>query len=529
MNSKVFWESVRAAPWRACTASQLTMLTGAGALLSAVLHTGAALLATPVALASTTALVLGGTGETDPGAVPGYIPAVERQYFPFTSCQVGSCQVLPTFAPLEGFPIAGNVTFDQSLAASLPVVDKEFHDQLNADPTGHFVLAGTSQGALVWAMEKAKLAKDPSAPPADQVEFVFIDNESRPNGGLLARFPPVTLPFLITLGQTAPTDTGYKTLDVAMQYDGFADFPAYPLNALADLNALAGVVYVHSSDVNSQTFATSLGIPTTRTGPDGYTQREFDELLNDPANQQQHGDTTYITIPTSKLPILQPLRDFGAFTGTNTVVKPISDLIEPTLRVLIETGYDRTASYGQPVKAGLFPALNPVKLAVDLVAAAGQGAGQALHDLGLGPQAVATSATTTGAHRDENTVDPSADRGEATKPNADDPKPRNDADEHQTRIKLRRIQTLKSTDVKRSEDGAGVKGAPSSKPHSADAEAAGTPSKATGSEGGASSSKTHGSEKGGAPSKAVGGTHRSTPTGHRTHPGTQHSKPQHSK
>jgi hypothetical protein len=506
-------------------AGPLTMLTGAGAFLAAVLHTGTTLLAAPVALAATTALVLGGTGETDPAAVPGYIPAIERQYFPFTSCQVPSCRVVPAFAPLEGFPIAGNVTFDQSLAASLPVVDKEFHDQLNADPTGHFVLAGTSQGALVWALEKAKLANDPSAPPADQVEFVFIDNESRPNGGLLARFPKVTIPFLITLGQVAPTDTGYKTLDVAMQYDGFADFPAYPLNALADLNALAGVIYIHSSDVNSQTFATSLGIPTTRTGPDGYTQEEFDELLNDPANQQQHGDTTYITIPTRQLPILQPLRDFGAFTGTPSVITPIVDLIEPTLGVLIETGYDRTASYGQPVMAGLIPALNPVKLAADLAAAAGQGAAQALHDLGLVPQAPATAATTPGTHRDENTVDPSAKRVEVTKLKVDVPKPDNNTDVHPTRIKRRGIQILKSTDVSGSQAAAGVNGAPNSKPHRGDAEAGGAPPKAAGSKTGASSAKSQGEDKGGAPSKTTGHTHRPTPASHRSHPHTeQHGK-----
>lgn len=505
-------------------AAPLTRLTGAGAFLVAVLHTGTTLLAAPVALAATTALVLGGTGETDPAAVPGYIPAIERQYFPFTACQVPSCRVLPTFAPLEGFPIAGNVTFDQSLAASIPVVDREFHDQLNADPTGHFVLAGTSQSALVWALEKAKLAKDPSAPPANQVEFVFIDNESRPNGGLLARFPKVTIPFLITLGQVAPTDTGYKTLDVAMQYDGFADFPAYPLNALADLNALAGVVYIHSSDVNSQTFANSLGIPTTRTGPDGYTQEEFDELLNDPANQQQHGDTTYITIPTSQLPILQPLRDFGAFTGTTSVIKPLVDLIEPTLGVFIETGYDRTASYGQPVMAGLIPALNPVKLAADLAAAAGQGAAQALHDLGLVPQASATSAKTTSTHRDEHTVDPSTKRVEVTTTKVDVPKPDNDTDVHPTRIRRHGIQSLKSTDVTKSEGGTEASGGRGSKPHRADAGAAGAPSKATGSEGGASSSKTHSPEKGGAPSKKAGGKHRSTPAGHHSRRGAQHRK-----
>jgi hypothetical protein len=313
---------------------------------------------------------------------------------------------------------------------------------------------------------------------------------------------------------------------------------------------LAGVVYIHSSDVAPTTFANTLGIPTTRTGPDGYSQEEFDELLNDPANRQQHGDTTYITIPTRQLPILQPLRDFGAFTGTTSVTKPIADLIEPALRVLIETGYDRTASYGQPVMAGLIPALNPVKLAADLAAAAGQGAAQALHDLGLAPQAPATSATTS-TDRDEKTVDPSTKRVEVTKPKADVPETGNDTDENQTHIKRRGIQIMKSTDVTKSDDGAEVAGTPGSKPHNAAPDAASAPSKATGSQGrtgvsvapsakphnaapdaasapskatgsGAGSSKPHSSDRGGAPSKKAGRTlHPSTPAGHRSHPHTE--------
>jgi hypothetical protein len=36
---------------------------------------------------------------------------------------------------------------------------------------------------------------------------------------------------------------------VAAEYDGFADFPAYPINVLADLNAVAGVAFVHAEFV----------------------------------------------------------------------------------------------------------------------------------------------------------------------------------------------------------------------------------------------------------------------------------------
>ena len=48
----------------------------------------------------------------------------------------------------------------------------------------------------------------------------------------------------------------------------------------------------------------------------------------------------------------------------------VADLIEPALRVIIEeTGYDRTIPYGQPTPFRLFPVVDPIKLAVDVLAA----------------------------------------------------------------------------------------------------------------------------------------------------------------
>lgn len=355
-------------------------------VLLAVLSVGLAGGPIAAALADTTALVLAGAGISDPRSAPTYIPGLEEHYFPFTTCQGAACTVVPTIVPNGLFPFVGTLTLDQSLAQSVPIVDKAFHDQLSASPSDNFVLAGTSEGALVWALEKAKLAHDPAAAPVDQVSFLLIADEARPNGGILPRFPGLTIPGLgITFGQTAPTDTGYQTIDVATMYDGFADFPRYPLNALADLNALAGIVYLHASDLAPAGTA-MFGIPTTRSPFDGYTEQEFEHLLHDPANQQVFGDTTYITIPTRDLPILQPLRDFGAFTHLTNVTTPVADLVEPALRVLIETGYDRTTPYGQPTPAGLIPPIDPIKFTGDLAGAGVEGVVHALTDIGLIPR-----------------------------------------------------------------------------------------------------------------------------------------------
>jgi PE-PPE domain len=120
--------------------------------------------------------------------------------------------------------------------------------------------------------------------------------------------------------------------------------------------------------------------------------------MNDPSNRQTYGDTTYITIPAMNLPLLQPLLDIGIDTGTSWLTKPIVDLIQPTLRVLIELGYNRSIPYGQPTPAGLFPAIDLVALAANLAAAVGQGIRDALTDL---------DATNTSALAPSTTANPS--------------------------------------------------------------------------------------------------------------------------
>ncbi|CAN5334567.1 hypothetical protein BH09ACT8_BH09ACT8_31800 [soil metagenome] len=93
------------------------------------------------------------------------------------------------------------------------------------------------------------------------------------------------------------------------------------------------------------------------------------------------------------LPLVQPLRDFGVATGNTAITTPLADLIEPTLRVLVELGYDRHLGYGRPAPAGLFPAVDPAKLATDLTTAAGKGITDALAD--ITPPAAAPTSTAT--------------------------------------------------------------------------------------------------------------------------------------
>jgi hypothetical protein len=241
------------------------------------------------------------------------------------------------------------------------------------------VIFGYSQGATVASIEKAQLSRLPAQDQA-AINFVLIGNPNRPNGGLFERLAAFgTVPILdATFGQPTPTDTGMSTVDVAFQYDGVADFPLYPVNLLAVLNATAGFWYIHGSYLapNSRDPA---GLPN------GLTADELDAAIADPANQQHlaGSDTTYVLIPTPNLPLLQPLREFGAFTHTEFLTTPLIDLIQPALRVLIETGYNRSLPYGQPAPFRFIPLVNPITLTVDLVNAIGQGIHDAARDIGM--------------------------------------------------------------------------------------------------------------------------------------------------
>jgi PE-PPE domain len=379
-----------------------------------------------VTLAATTALIMGGSGIgnptvlTDAGInvpIPNYIPNVETYYIaPNSTCDVATCQLVPVVTP-EGLlpPLIGSITFDPSVAEGVVDLQTALQSQLTNHPGEPVVIFGYSQSSDISTIVKRSLASDPMAPPRDQVSFVLIGNTNRPNGGIFARFPGLYIPILnITFNGPTPTDTGYKTTDIAFQYDPVADFPRYPINILADLNAVAGFLGVHATYPNPY-LPIPPGVPFFPTGlPGGYTPAELQQLMNDPANRQTYGDTTYITIPANNLPLLQPLLDIGAATGLSALTTPIVDLIQPALRVLIELGYDRTIPYGQPTPAGLFPTIDPTKLATDLATAVGQGIQAALTDLATHATSPATSEA---AELAASATASTADNPAATTPN----------------------------------------------------------------------------------------------------------------
>jgi hypothetical protein len=249
-----------------------------------------------------------------------------------------------------------DLTGDQSVQAG--VADLEQAMAVNGND--HLVIYGYSQGSIIVNLEKQRLAEQyPAGTAAPDIDFVLGGDFGVPNGGLYARFPGLYIPVLDWLFHgPEPTNTQFHTDVITRQYDAVADFPLYPLNLIADLNAVLGFLYVHAWP-----FDVSLPAdPTTS-----------------PAYQGTHGDTSYYFFETQDLPLFGPLRMLG-------VPESLIDVVEPFFRVLVELGYDRSIPPWEPTPARLIPTtLDPATVAADLVNAIGEGINNAAALIGSPP------------------------------------------------------------------------------------------------------------------------------------------------
>lgn len=362
-----------------------------------------------VALAAT-ALIVPGTGTPNPDVVPNYVANAVNGYIKPTtpSCQI-TCTPVGVSYPAQIWPVPlpgwGGLTgakFNVSVSSGVTSLNSKLVDNLTASPRGDIVIFGYSQGATVASLEKLNLA---NVVNKDQFSFVLIANPQRPNGGLVERLAFLgTVPILdATFGRPTPTATGIKTTDIAFQYDGVTDFPQYPINLLADLNAIAGFQYIHGTYLAPNGYHPS-------TLPGGYAPAELKAAINDPTNRTTYGDTTYVTVPAKTLPLLMPLIDLGKATGTSRLVTPAVDLVSPALRVLIETGYNRNINPGVPTPFHLVPPIKPIKLMADLVAASKQGVQAAIADLHGQPATPSTAPTHTTITSPNSTTAPDASK-----------------------------------------------------------------------------------------------------------------------
>ena len=194
-----------------------------------------------------------------------------------------------------------------------------------------------------------------------RLHFVLVEDLNSPNGGFLERFP-----FLATENFPAtPADTPYSTDIYSIEYSGSSDFPQYPLNLLADMNASAGFIDLHPFLLP--------GWPTT------FSPSELAGAVLEPTSPAD-GATEYFMIPTQDLPLLDGLRIVPG------VGPAMADLIQPDLRVLVDLGYNWSGDADVSTPADWqMPDINWDTVSAELALGAQQGMTAAEVDLGMLP------------------------------------------------------------------------------------------------------------------------------------------------
>ena len=306
-------------------------------IAATVLLAGTQTMTAFVALTAT-ALIMGGTGhplstpQDSPEFINSYTTDANNDYIVLTGfCGADACTPTAVSTPEQFMPVSGTMPFDHSVGAGV----NNLGHAINAQPVGEsMVVFGYSQSARIASIEKGNLAAAGSTLP---LSFVLIGNPNRPNGGILQRFEGVEIPILgVTFDGASPTDTDFDTVDITRQYDGWSDFPNNPLNPFATANAVAGIHYLHGD-------YQSVG-------------------LGNALYQGSYGDTDYYMIPSRRLPLLMPLEEAG-------VPSPVVTILDAPARVLVEAGYDRTISPGQPTTASIMYFPNPVTTGVNFIVA----------------------------------------------------------------------------------------------------------------------------------------------------------------
>jgi hypothetical protein len=235
-------------------------------------------------------------------------------------------------------------------------------------PENPIVIETFSQSSVTASLIMQKLHD--AGVPADDVHFVLTGDVVNPNASFqhVFDFPPGNT-HAFTAAQVpwepaTPSDL-YPTDIYTFEYDGFADFPRYTTNLLSDLNAILGFFLAHF------------------TYPD-LTPEEVSKAFLLPGSESLTGEglTDYYIIPNENLPIAEPLLLIPG------IGKPLYDLLEPDLRILVNLGYGSiTDGYNQgpadvPTTFGVFPPASVLEQAPAALAAGWQqGVAAAMNDL----------------------------------------------------------------------------------------------------------------------------------------------------
>jgi len=310
-------------------------------------------------------LVLGASGYPIPWQIPAYITELPIVYLDQLWNPPNVFGTIIGIATPEGlYPLTGikDLTFDVSAARGVVILNQAIQSAISSGSTQINVF-GYSQSANIVSQEM--MALNPSntpggsmLPPGMTLNFTLVGDVSNPNGGLLSRFPGLSLPSLgLTFGNATP-DNSFPTKIYTIEYDGFADFPQYPINVLSDVNAFFGIIELH--------------------GQYPYMDPSTAIQLT---NTTGHPLTDYYIYQTQNLPLLDPIR------AIPVIGQPIVDLIQPDLKVLVDLGYGSTtqgwspSAPNVPTGFGVIPPGSPGSVLSALAAGTQQGVGAFASDI----------------------------------------------------------------------------------------------------------------------------------------------------
>ena len=262
----------------------------------------------------------------------------------------------PLTTPEGLFPVTGvnTLPIDSSVAQGEATLNNAILQQIQDG--NHVEVFGYSQSTVISSMEMSQLHTEGVSP--SDVNFVLVGDPNNPDGGLLERFVGLTIPsFGATFSGATPGDL-YPTDIYTNEYDGFADFPRYPINIISDLNAFLGIAYDHATYLDPLAGSQQIDLGT-------------------------FGDTTYFINTDPTLPLLDPLQVIPV------IGKPLYDLFEPDTRILVNLGYgsitdgwDTQNAPNVPTPFDLFPTnIDPTQLTTALSNGAQQGFTDFANDL----------------------------------------------------------------------------------------------------------------------------------------------------
>ncbi|OBG99635.1 MULTISPECIES: PE-PPE domain-containing protein [unclassified Mycobacterium] len=262
-------------------------------------------------------LIMTGSGTANPPS--SYIANVTSRYLTqFTS----ALPPIPVTTAEGLYPYTGtkDLTLDISLARGVTALDNAINLQITPflhGGSGSVSILGYSQSSIIASLEMPKLLAEGftngTAGNPIQAYFTLLGDPANPNGGLLSRFPGLSFPSLgVTFGTSTPSND-FPTTIWSLEYDGFADFPQYPIDVFSDLNALAGIVFIHGTYPHLTNAQLASAIALGQSGNPSMT--------------------TYNMIPTDNLPLLTPLR------ALPVIGNPLADLIQPDLKLIVNWGY----------------------------------------------------------------------------------------------------------------------------------------------------------------------------------------------